>query len=243
MKKPRFVIAIATAVLMLSACGDKSEQESVVTPASPPSVGNNTTVAPDKSKVSPAKDNVSEMTLSAPTDATPSTSVEASTQSKTNEAIKENLSSRKIVTNIEQSSPVIAEQTIVKPKMQKAPEKLALEASAPKPLSSEKSAKPLTTSNEKKDELLNREEGLALANKSGCLACHRIETKLVGPAWRDVSKRYKGDPDARARLFTKVKMGGKGNWTDITGGIAMPPNSPRVSDENIEKLVTFVLSQ
>ncbi|MEO6421768.1 MAG: c-type cytochrome [Candidatus Nitrotoga sp.] len=241
MKKPRFVIAIA--VLILSACGDKSEQESLVTPASPPLVENNTTVASDQLKAPPAKDQVSEMTLSAPTDATPTTSAEASKQPKTNEVIKDELSSRKIVTNIEQSSPMIAEQPIVKPKMEKAPKKVALASSAPKPLSSEKSAKPLTTNNEIKGELLNREEGLALANKSGCLVCHRIETKLVGPAWRDVSKRYKGDPDARARLFTKVKMGGKGNWTDITGGIAMPPNSPRVSDENIEKLVTFVLSQ
>ncbi len=90
---------------------------------------------------------------------------------------------------------------------------------------------------------LSREDGLALAGKSGCLACHKIETKLVGPAWRDVSKRYKGDPGAKARLVAKVKAGGKGNWTEVTGGVAMPPNSPRVSDENIEKLVTFVLSQ
>lgn len=90
---------------------------------------------------------------------------------------------------------------------------------------------------------LTREEGLALASKSGCLACHKIETKLVGPAWRDVSKRYQGDPGAKARLVAKVKAGGKGNWTEVTGGVAMPPNSPQVSDENIEKLVTFVLSQ
>lgn len=90
---------------------------------------------------------------------------------------------------------------------------------------------------------ISREEGLALAGKSGCLACHKIETKLVGPAWHDVSKRYKGDPGAKARLVAKVKAGGKGNWTEVTGGVAMPPNSPRVSDENIEKLVTFVLSQ
>ena len=90
---------------------------------------------------------------------------------------------------------------------------------------------------------LGREEGLALAGKSGCLACHKIETKLVGPAWHEVSKRYKGDTGAKARLVAKVKAGGKGNWTEVTGGVAMPPYSPRVSDENIEKLVTFVLSQ
>lgn len=90
---------------------------------------------------------------------------------------------------------------------------------------------------------LNHDAGLALAQKSGCLACHKIETKLVGPAWQDVSKRYKGNPEARARLIAKVKAGGKGNWTEVTGGVTMPPYSPRVSDQDIEKLVDFVLSQ
>lgn len=90
---------------------------------------------------------------------------------------------------------------------------------------------------------LSRDEGLALAKKSGCLACHKIETKLIGPAWSDVSKRYKGDPAAKMRLVEKVKKGGKGNWTAVTGGMAMPPNSPRVPDADIEKLVMFVLAQ
>jgi len=90
---------------------------------------------------------------------------------------------------------------------------------------------------------ISQEEGLVLAKKSGCLACHKIETKLVGPAWRDVSQRYRGIAGAKAQLVKKVKNGGKGNWTAVTGGVPMPPNSPRVSDEDIEKLVTFVLSQ
>jgi cytochrome c len=88
----------------------------------------------------------------------------------------------------------------------------------------------------------SRDEGLALAQQSGCLACHKIETKLVGPAWQDVSKKYQGDDGARARLIAKVKAGGKGNWTEITGGVMMPPYSPRVSDADIERLVSFVLS-
>jgi cytochrome c len=85
------------------------------------------------------------------------------------------------------------------------------------------------------------EEGLDLAKKSGCLACHSVEHKVVGPAWMDVSKKYKGDAGARAALIKKVHTGGKGNWTAVTGGVPMPPYSPRVSDENIEKLVDFVL--
>ena len=87
----------------------------------------------------------------------------------------------------------------------------------------------------------NAEEGLALAKKSGCLACHSVEKKIVGPAWQDVSEKYKGDADAKARLVEKVKKGGKGNWTAVTGGVPMPPYSPRVADADIEKLVDFVL--
>jgi cytochrome c len=82
---------------------------------------------------------------------------------------------------------------------------------------------------------------LALAKKSGCLACHSVEKKIVGPAWNDVSAKYKGDAGARDRLIAKVKKGGKGNWTAVTGGAPMPPYSPRVSDENIAIMVDFVL--
>jgi len=63
---------------------------------------------------------------------------------------------------------------------------------------------------------------LALAKKSGCLACHSVEKKIVGPAWMDVSKRYKGKAGARADLISKVKKGGKGNWTEVTKGEPMP---------------------
>ena len=83
---------------------------------------------------------------------------------------------------------------------------------------------------------------LDLAKKSGCLACHSVEKKVVGPAWKDVAAKYKGQADAKATLVSKVKKGGKGNWTEVTGGAPMPPYSPRVSDANIEKLVDFVLS-
>lgn len=89
---------------------------------------------------------------------------------------------------------------------------------------------------------LSRDEALTLARKSGCLACHAVDKKLVGPAWQEVAKRYAGDAGARARLLDKVKKGGGGNWTDITGGAPMPPYSPRVSDPNLELLIDFVLS-
>ena len=83
---------------------------------------------------------------------------------------------------------------------------------------------------------------LDLAKKSGCLACHSVDKKVVGPAWKDVAAKYKGDANAKATLIDKVKKGGKGNWTKVTGGAPMPPYSPRVKDADIEKLVDFVLS-
>ena len=83
---------------------------------------------------------------------------------------------------------------------------------------------------------------LELAKKSGCLACHSVEKKVVGPAWKDVAAKYKGQADAKATLIGKVKKGGKGNWTKVTGGAPMPPYSPRVKDADIEKLVDFVLA-
>jgi len=79
---------------------------------------------------------------------------------------------------------------------------------------------------------------LDLAKKSGCLACHSVEKQIVGPAWKDVGAKYKGDAGAKAALIEKVKKGGKGTW----GTAPMPPYSPRVPDEDIEKLVDFVLS-
>lgn len=87
-------------------------------------------------------------------------------------------------------------------------------------------------------------EALDLARQSGCLACHSVENKVVGPAWTDVSMRYRGrDPEmVKAELIEKVRSGGKGNWTEVTGGVPMPPYGQRVADEDIEKLVDFVLS-
>ncbi len=79
---------------------------------------------------------------------------------------------------------------------------------------------------------------LALAKKSGCMARHSIEKKIVGPAWKDVAAKYKGDASAKSRLIAKIKKGGKGVW----GPAPMPPYSPRVSDANIEKLTDFILS-
>lgn len=77
---------------------------------------------------------------------------------------------------------------------------------------------------------------LKLAQKEGCLGCHTVDKKLVGPAWKDVAARYKGDAGAEAKLLKKVREGGKGNW----GEIVQPPNTT-TSDADLKVLVKFVL--
>lgn len=79
----------------------------------------------------------------------------------------------------------------------------------------------------------------ALAQKSGCLACHNADKKVIGPAFKDVAAKYKGNGEAEAKLVYKVKAGGSGVW----GPVPMPANSPRVSDADIKTLVKWVLSQ
>ena len=78
----------------------------------------------------------------------------------------------------------------------------------------------------------------ALAQKSGCLACHSIQNKVVGPAYKEVAAKYKNDKGAEAKLIAKVKAGGSGVW----GPVPMPANSPQVKDEDIKTLVQWVLS-
>ena len=79
---------------------------------------------------------------------------------------------------------------------------------------------------------------LDLATKSGCTACHAVDKKVVGPGFKEVAAKYKGNAKAEAMLFDKVKKGGVGTW----GQVPMPPNAG-VKDEDIKTLVKWVLSQ
>ncbi|HZQ71432.1 MAG TPA: c-type cytochrome [Burkholderiales bacterium] len=76
-----------------------------------------------------------------------------------------------------------------------------------------------------------------LAKKYNCLACHAVDKKVVGPAYKDVANKYRGDKTAEAKLIEKVKKGGVGVW----GQIPMPPNTA-VPDADVKKLVDWVLS-
>ena len=77
----------------------------------------------------------------------------------------------------------------------------------------------------------------ALAKNSGCLACHTVDKKLIGPSYQDIAARYRGNKGAEAELIKKVKAGGKGVWGDIP----MSPNA-HVKDEDIKTIVQWVLS-
>jgi cytochrome c len=82
------------------------------------------------------------------------------------------------------------------------------------------------------------EAAKALAQKSGCLACHSIDKKVLGPSYKDVAAKYKGDKGAEAKLVDKVKKGGSGVW----GPMPMPANSPQVKDEDIKTIVKWILT-
>lgn len=75
----------------------------------------------------------------------------------------------------------------------------------------------------------------ALAKKHNCLACHTVDKKAVGPAYRDIAKKYKGQ-NVNAQLEQKVKKGGSGVW----GQVPMPPN-PAIPDADLKKLVDWIV--
>jgi cytochrome c len=78
---------------------------------------------------------------------------------------------------------------------------------------------------------------LELAKQKNCLACHALDKKLVGPAYKDVAAKYANDKDAAPRLAKKVREGGVGVW----GQIPMPAN-PQVNEAESLQLVKWVLS-
>jgi cytochrome c len=83
------------------------------------------------------------------------------------------------------------------------------------------------------------EDGAALAQKGGCLACHGIDKKILGPSYKDVAAKYKGQKDAEEMLVKKVKAGGSGVW----GPMPMPPNTGKLSDDEFKAVVAWVLAQ
>lgn len=76
-----------------------------------------------------------------------------------------------------------------------------------------------------------------LLKSNGCTACHAVDKKMVGPAYKDVAAKYGSDKDAQAKLVEKVKKGGSGVW----GPIPMPPQA-HVKDEDIQAMVKYIMT-
>ena len=78
-----------------------------------------------------------------------------------------------------------------------------------------------------------------LAKANGCLSCHSVTEKIVGPSFQSVSSKYAGDKDAAASLVQSIRNGSSGKWGTRA---AMPPQTA-VSNDDLNKLVAWVLSQ
>ena len=76
-----------------------------------------------------------------------------------------------------------------------------------------------------------------IANKNACMGCHQVDKKLVGPSYKEVAAKYKGDKNALATLTKKVKSGGSGVW----GPVPMPANA-QVSEAEAKQLVQWIMT-
>jgi cytochrome c len=76
-----------------------------------------------------------------------------------------------------------------------------------------------------------------LAKSKNCLACHSVQNKMIGPAYKDVAAKYAGQKDAEDKLVQKVLKGGSGTW----GAVPMPANT-QVSEAEAHTLVKWILS-
>ena len=75
--------------------------------------------------------------------------------------------------------------------------------------------------------------------KAGCMACHTKDKKLVGPAFKDIAAKYKGQPDVTAKLMEKVRKGGSGTF----GPVPMAPNPPdKISDAELKAAIEKILA-
>lgn len=77
-----------------------------------------------------------------------------------------------------------------------------------------------------------------LIGANGCTACHAVDHKIVGPAFKDVAAKYAGKADAAALVAKNIRAGGSGKW----GPVAMPP-FPGLSDEELKTLSTWIIAR
>lgn len=80
-----------------------------------------------------------------------------------------------------------------------------------------------------------------LAASKGCMACHSLDKKVLGPALKDVAAKYKSQPDATAYLVERVQKGSVANKLVWGGPAGMPPLAGQVSEADTKVLVAWIL--
>lgn len=78
----------------------------------------------------------------------------------------------------------------------------------------------------------------AVAKSNGCMACHALDKKVVGPSYKSIANKYTGDAHAADKLAKEVRTGSKGVW----GPVPMPPQ-PKISDADLKKVMAWILAQ
>ena len=78
----------------------------------------------------------------------------------------------------------------------------------------------------------------AAAKSNGCMACHDLDKKKVGPSYKSIASKYKGDATAADKLAKEVRTGSKGVW----GPVPMPAQA-KISDADLKKVMAWVLAQ
>lgn len=82
-------------------------------------------------------------------------------------------------------------------------------------------------------------DGEAAVKKARCVACHAVDQKRVGPAYKEVAAKYKGDKSAPGKLFEKVRAGGSGNWGQVP---MIPHPADKISDEELKAAIQWIMS-
>ena len=105
-------------------------------------------------------------------------------------------------------------------------------------LASTNQASTLTTNSLPKVKVESAPNAAAIAAKYGCLACHNVSVKIVGPSYREIAAKYRQAPDAQMKVTEQIQKGGSGKW----GPIIMPP-FPQLTEAEIKALTGWILGQ
>ena len=82
-----------------------------------------------------------------------------------------------------------------------------------------------------------------VARKAACTTCHKIEKKLIGPAWAWIADKYRNDREAgKKAIIEQIINGSQGKWTRYTGAIIMPPYGSTTTEAQREELADFILN-